>query len=144
MSVPVSMNASKQRLAVIWLIGAGLLVLLVVLQSVRGVYTDELDTVWAWLLPSIMPTLSLIIGVLVSDARQREHSDVNIDPFFPRLTVTLSCVYLCTVAATILLQPFSSSTPVGLMNMSHFWLAPFQGLVSAAMGALFVRQDEKK
>jgi hypothetical protein len=45
--------------------------------------------------------------------------------------------------ATILFQPLVSATPLELMNMSHLWLAPFQGLVSASMGALFVRQNEK-
>ena len=68
MSATVPMNAAKRRLAVVWFGGAGLLCLLVALQSVRGVYTGETEKAWAWLLPSIMPTLSLIIGVLVFPA----------------------------------------------------------------------------
>lgn len=141
MSTPVSMSLAKRRLAVVWFVGAGLLFLLVLLQSVRGIYGGQTDQAWAWLLPSVMPTLSLIIGVLVADARQPQRVNITIDPFIPGLAVTLSVVYFVTVVCTILLQPFSSATPLGLMSMSHLWLAPFQGLVSAVMGALFVKQQ---
>jgi hypothetical protein len=137
------MNAAKRRLAVVWFGGAGLLCLLVALQSVRGVYTGETEKAWAWLLPSIMPTLSLIIGVLVSDAQYPDRPEHAVDAFFPRLATVFSAVYLATVLATILFQPIVSATPLELMNMSHLWLAPFQGLVSALMGALFVQQPEK-
>ena len=136
----VSMDKEKKRLALIWFVGAGLLFCLVLIQSVRNVYGTQTEKAWAWLLPSVMPTLSLIVGVLVSDVAQQGRVDIQVDPFVPMLAAISSCVYLVIVSATILLQPLSQSTPLTLMNMSHLWLAPLQGLVSGLMGALFVKQ----
>lgn len=139
MTATASMKRAKRQLAVIWFVGAALICLLLGLQSIRGIYGDDTDKAWAWLLPSITPTLSLIIGTLVSEAQQPDRPDSTIDGFYSRLASIFSIAYLVTVSGTILVQPFSTSTPLGLMSMSHFWLAPFQGLVSAALGALFVR-----
>jgi hypothetical protein len=136
----VSMDREKKRLAVIWFVGFAFLFCLVFVQSVRGVYGDQWEKPWAWLLPSVMPTLSLILGVLVSDLTQQNRQDIQVDSFVPRMAAAFSIVYLLIVSLTILLQPFSRYSPLTLMNMSHLWLAPLQGLVSAVLGALFVRQ----
>jgi hypothetical protein len=142
MSDPLAIRADvvKKRLAVIWFTGAGLLFLLVLALSFANVYGSETEQAWAWLLASIMPTLSLIVGVLVTDAQQPGQDDKIIDGFIPRLAIIFSIVYLMTVASTILVQPLSGRTPLTLMNQSHLWLAPFQGLVTSLMGVLFVKQ----
>lgn len=142
MSVPVLISAdvAKKRLAAIWFTGAGLLFLLVLALSFANVYGSETEQAWAWLLASVMPTLSLITGVLVTDAQQHSEGDKVIDVFIARLAAIFSIVYLITVATTILGQPFSGRTPLTLMSQSHLWLAPFQGLVTSLMGVLFVKQ----
>ena len=86
----VSMDREKKRLALIWFVGAGLLFCLVLLQSVRNVYGTQTEKAWAWLLPSVMPTLSLIVGVLVSDVGQGR-VDIQVDPFVPMLAAISSC-----------------------------------------------------
>jgi len=58
-----------------------------------------------------------------------------------RLSFTLSAVYLFVVALTVLLQPFAEATPFEIMKASNLWLGPFQGLVSAALGAFFIRGE---
>lgn len=138
----VSMRAAKRQLAVIWLVGAGLLFLIVIGQTFGGVYGDGVQRAWGWLLPSIMPTLSLIIGVLVSDAQQIGKADPQVDPFLVTIAKGFSGGYLLLLMATILLQPFASTTPLESLQTSHLWLGPLQGLVSALMGALFVKQDK--
>jgi hypothetical protein len=139
----VPIGVAKRRLAVIWLSGFGFLLCLLMAQSVRGVYGPKVEQAWAWLLPCVMPTLSLIVGVIVSDAQKPGPADKQVDRFIVRLAVAFSVAYLFVVSATILLQPFSSLTPLGLMTQSHLWLAPLQGLNTAVLGALFVRQDPK-
>lgn len=62
---------------------------------------------------------------------------------FFKLTKVLSVVYLVVVSLTVLLRPFSALPPVKLMNISNYWLAPMQGLTTAALGAFFVKQEIK-
>jgi hypothetical protein len=51
---------------------------------------------------------------------------------------------MIAVFSIVLLQPFSVLSPFELMSQSSLWLGPFQGLVSAAMGAFFIKAPEEK
>ncbi len=59
----VSMAQCEARLATLWFIGAGTLFTVVLIQTIMGHYGDKIDEVWGWFLPTVMPTLSLVIGV---------------------------------------------------------------------------------
>lgn len=133
----VSMSQCKRRLATLWFSGAGSVFLVVYLQMIFGRYGDKVGEVWSWTLPTIVPTLSLAIGVLVMDALGKGASVNRIDRFLYRLTFGLSCGYLLAVMFLFLLQPLSPVPPLQLMQQSNFWLGPFQGLVAAGMGAFF-------
>jgi len=135
----ISWTKSKKYLATLWFIGSGLIFLTLIIQTIMGRYVDNVNEVWKWFLPTIMPSLSLIIGVFVMDARGREEKIVTADRFFLRLSFGLSLLYLIVVSLTILLQPFSKLSPVELMKQSNLWLGPFQGLVSASLGAFFIK-----
>lgn len=137
----IDMRVAKRRLAMIWFVGAGLLFLTVLLQTILGHYHDLAERAWEWLLPSIMPTLSLIIGVLVSDFMGKGRADRPVDAFLFRMAAALSAAYLVTVSLPIFLHPFSNMTELDLMAMSHLWQGPFQGLVGAALGAFFVSRE---
>ena len=137
----VSMKNSKKRIAIVWLVGAGIVFVVVVLQSIRRVYGDKTSEAWAWYLPTVLPTLSLIVGVLASDALSTTKTVKTIDSFIYRLALALSIVYLTVVASTILLSPFSGWTPLELMKVSNLWLAPLQGIVAATIGVFFVSKD---
>jgi len=134
----ITIADSRKRLATIWFISAGLLFILLLFQTIFGVYGDKAKDAWSWLLPTIMPTLSLIIGVLVADTFSKRSKDEAVDKFIFQLSYFLSAAYLITVSITILLSPLSNQPPLELMKLSNLWLAPFQGLVSAALGAFFV------
>jgi hypothetical protein len=85
----------------------------------------------------------MMIGVLSANARSGIRLG-SVDRFGYRLAFVLSALYLGTVALTILLSPlaefYSGTDALELMRLSHLWLAPFQGLVAAALGTLFVEQ----
>ena len=132
-----SMAQCKRRLASLWFIGAGAIFLVAFLQAVFGRYGDKTSEVWSWLLPTIMPTLSLSIGVLIIDALGRGASIKQIDEFLYKLTFGLSSAYLMAVLLLFLLQPLTVVAPLHLMQQSNLWLGPFQGLVAAGMGAFF-------
>lgn len=124
----------------IWYGGGSLLFLFVLLQTFFGRYGEQPEKAWTWLLPTIMPTLSLITGVLVAKKPSNESSDSAPDSFLYRLAIILSIFYLSVVFLTLLLQPFSPLTIYELMAKSNLWLAPMQGLVTAALGVFFTQK----
>lgn len=135
----VSVARCKRWLATVWFIGGGLVFFVVLIQSLLGRYGDDTNEIWGWLLPTVVPTLSLIVGVLVFDAVQSDKINRKVDRFLFRLTVGLSAAYLGAVFLVIALQPLAAAPPLQLMTQANIWLGPFQGLVAAAMGAFFVK-----
>jgi hypothetical protein len=136
----VSMTKSKKSLTMLWFLSAGILFLVFIFQTLLGRYGDKVNEAWGWLLPTIMPTLSLIIGVLVIDASGKGIKMKTADRFFYSLSFCLSALYLLSVALTIFIKPFvAGASPIDLMKQSNLWLGPFQGLVSASLGAFFVK-----
>ncbi len=136
--LPVSF--CQHRLAVVWLIGSGLVFALLIAQTVGGKYGTQADKAFGWLLPTVLPTLLLIVGAVASEARRAE-SMATVDRFAFRMSLGLSAFYLVLVLATSLVQPFSSMTPLELMTTSHLWLGPVQGVVGIALGVFFTSRQ---
>jgi hypothetical protein len=142
----VSLDAVRGRLATIWLSGAGLVVIIVVLQSLLHRFGPATQEAWGWLLPTIMPTLGMILTVLGYSALDPVASASVVRKDFFRLARALSIVYLAMVATTVLIGPFAASDGAGmidLMHTSNLWLGPMQGLVASALGVLFVTKQKK-
>jgi hypothetical protein len=135
------MRACKRKLAILWFSSAGVMLITFVLQTIFGHYGTHSDDAWAWLLPTIMPTLSLIIAVLVAEAVGKSDEDRTSDRFMFHLAFILSAGYLVMVALTVFLQPFAENPPVETFKQSSLWLGPVQGLVTAALGVFFVQQQ---
>lgn len=141
MSAALPMRRCKRRLASVWFVLAGLIFLLLVIQSVMGHYGARATDAWGWFLPNVMPTLSLIVGVLVLDQLGGGVKTRTADAFLYRLALWLSCAYLLLILLSILIQPFAPLPPLDLMQQSNLWLGPLQGLVAGALGAFFVKAD---
>jgi len=140
----ISWAKCKRLLATLWFTGSGVIFFIVSFQTILGRYGENANEAWGWLLPTVMPTLSLIIGVMVMDALGRGTKIKTVDRFIFTLAFGLSVVYLLMVVLMILMQPFSSLSPLELMKQSNLWLGPFQGLVSALLGAFFIRVEKEK
>jgi len=137
----VPLDTARSRLATVWLCGAGLVLLVVVFQSLLGRYGDKTPEALGWLLSAIMPTLLLIITVLGYTALVPEFQRSVVRRDFFRVARYLSTAYLALVALTVLIGPFAAADGAGmikLMHMSDLWLGPIQGLVASALGVLFV------
>jgi hypothetical protein len=135
----MSMRASMWRLAIIWFAGGGFLFVILVGQSLTGYYEPRTEDAWGWFLPTVMPTLSLIVAALVADYRKAAVAgrEQQAGPLF-WLGAGLSVFYLLLVALSILLQPLLAETsPLTLMQRSNLWLGPLQGLCVAALGFFF-------
>jgi hypothetical protein len=136
------MMIAKKRLALIWLAGAGVLFAIMFVQTLLGKYGQNTEAAWSWLLPTILPTASLVVGVLVTEAVGVARRPVEVNPFVYRLAAGLSIVYLSAVLLTLLAIPFSDYSPIDVMRKANLGLGPFQGLVTAAMGAFFVYKQK--
>ena len=65
----MDMTASQQRLAILWFGASGVIFALVLSRlAFGGIPPDGSKLVWTWLLPNVVPTLSLMIAVLVAEA----------------------------------------------------------------------------
>jgi hypothetical protein len=129
--------AGQRKLVLIWLIGSCPSVALLLTRSF-GPNADEIEKVWSWLLPSIMPTLSLVVGTYAATALTQLREDRTVDTVFFRVAVALSLVYLLIVTLTILIYPFSSSPATTTLGRIGLVLGPVQGLVSACLGVFFI------
>jgi hypothetical protein len=139
----VPLDHVRSRLAALWLVTAGVIILTLVIQSLRQVYGPAVQEVWGWILPTLMPTLGLIVTVLGYTALDPSVTEAVVRRSFFVLSFWLSASYLFLILLTILIQPFSTAEPVGLMRMSNLWLGPFQGLVASALGVLFVSKKRR-
>jgi len=91
----------KKRLATLWFIGSGAIFFVVLFQAIFGKYGDQVTGAWEWFLPTIMPTLSLILSVFIIDTFGKGIQTKTVDRFLFRLTFALSGVYLLVVAGLI-------------------------------------------
>jgi len=134
------MDKCRNRLALLWFIGGGIVFFTVLVQTFLGQYGDQSDQAWGWLLPTIMPTLSLIVSVLIVDALAAESKPKTISSFVYRLTFGLSAAYLLVVILTIYISTDHEKT-LKLMGQSNIWLGPFQGLVVASLAVFFSKAE---
>jgi hypothetical protein len=145
MDPTLSLDAVRARLSAVWLVGTGIVFVLLVVQSLLGRYEDKTQEAWGWLLPTIMPTLGLIVTVLGYTALDPIFSQAVVRRSFFRVAIWLSVMYLLLILLTIGVQPFvarDANAAVELMRTSQLWLGPFQGLVASALGVLFVSKKD--
>ncbi len=133
----VDIGPCKVRLAQLWLAGGAVLYGILLAQSLIGYYGEEVADAWSWLLPTTLPTLSLIVGLLVADTKRKPKKTDQVNRFVFQLAMGLSAFYLTAVLLTLLVQPLIEFAPPEVMKRSNLWLAPLQGLVAAALGAFY-------
>ena len=152
-AVMLPLETARWRLGAVWFAGSGLIFALLVVQSIAGVYEDRAQSIWGWVLPNLVPTLSLMIGVFAGAAllEEADTDKMRVRRGFYRLSVGLSCFHLMAVLLTILAQPLmpalsaeSTVDPRASLEMSNLWLGPLQGFVAATLGTLFFSKTGKR
>ena len=132
----IDLDRARNKLTVVWFGGAAVLVMLVIIQSAIGRFEGFTQEFWAWFTPTIFPTLALIIGVIGSTALE-DDAGRTVKRFFFQAALALSAAYLILLLLTMLLEPVAGVHDMKYYNLSNYWLAPIQGVVVAAVGALF-------
>jgi hypothetical protein len=130
------LEESRAALSKLWFSGSLLPFLVLVVQSTLGKFSDHLQEVWAWFIPTVLPTLSLMVAVLGSAALGEDDPRLVRKDFF-HLAQKLSLAYIGLLSVTILIEPFSPLEGIKLLTASNYWLTPMQGLVVAALSVLF-------
>ncbi len=143
----IARSHCKRKLAIMWLSVSAFLFIMLIIQTIFGKYGVKDSEAWAWLLQTIMPSLSLIMSVFVIDAISDNDDEKLVDSFFYRLSYTLSFTYLALVVFTILAQPFAftfgNMSALEMMKKSGLWLGPLQGLVGGALAMFFIKSERK-
>jgi hypothetical protein len=139
----VDLRKAAWRLAVLWLLGGGVLIFVLIGQTYGGLYGERADAAWSWFLPTVMPTLSLIIGSLAAEYVGDDSKPRRLDRRLVHLATGLSAVYLLLVAVSILAAALlAHRTPsIELLQRSSLWLGPIQGLVAGSLGAIYRRAE---
>lgn len=148
----VPLEKVRTQLALVWFGGAGAFLVLLIVQSLGTVFTGKVPDLFAWALPTIMPTLGLIGSVLAAQAVVRagtEMKDAWVRASFFRLTRLLSIAYLVvllvgTPAITVVASTRTGANALEMLALSNYWLAPLQTLVALVMGALFFSKEQKE
>lgn len=141
----VPLETARWQLGTVWFAGAGMIFLLLMIQSLTGVYEGIVQGVWGWALPNLAPMLSLMLGTFAGAAvaETTETDSMRVRRPFLRLSLGLSIFHLLAVGLTLCIRPFvptlsgTDEDAMQLFVVSNLWLGPIQGLVAAALGALF-------
>jgi hypothetical protein len=146
MGAVMTLEKCKRQLVVLWFSGSAVLFLITLATTTFGFYRElEADT-WGWLFANILPTLSLMVSVLVTGARQNDAAETA-NMFVFRLAFWLSLAYMMLLLFTMLVpvvnstrQPYTAQAPVIFVKQAQqLYLAPIQGLVAGLLGAFFFK-----
>ena len=138
----MSVTQCKKRLSTLWFVGSAIVFSIILFQTFFGHYSDKAQEAWSWFLPTVLPTLSLMIGVFVTEALWGRYTEKHIDSFIFKLSFYLSIFYFVIVFLTVMMQPVVTNAAIGFLKQSNLWLAPIQGLAAASIGAFFVKTGQ--
>ncbi|GAA0859611.1 hypothetical protein [Aliiglaciecola litoralis] len=136
----IATRTAQKRIALIWYVGAGILFFIFILQSMLGKYGDDTELAWNWLLPAIMPTISLITAVLITELSSPDSGKMG-DQFLYRMAIVSSIIYMGVLYLVVFLSPFieGERSALEILQSSQLWIAPLQGVVAGILGAYFVK-----
>ena len=138
----IKLSLALNRLTRLWWPMSTVIFTVLVLQSIFGKYGSAVEQAWAWLLPTLFPTLSVLVVSQVVNVRNVTVNSVKVSSY--RLTWALSLFYLLMAFAVIFLQPFVSLPALTFLSASNLYLAPLQGLVLAALYFLIVSRGHER
>ena len=142
MSARIPVAQSQRRLLAVWGGMSSLAAVMVLVQtSPHGAYHSNAGDVWEWFLPTVVPTMSLIIGTVVAEARGPAASG-TVDVFYYRLALWASLAYLALVVG-LLLTYAQSPTPVADLKSTSRFVTGLYSLVGLALGTFFVSKKSE-
>jgi hypothetical protein len=141
----MSLTQCQRRLLLVWYLGAAPAFVVLSGQTLTSFYEghgQNPNEVWGWFLPTLMPTLLLVTGVVAAQARKSHPDEHTVERYYFRLSFGLSVFYLLVVNLVLLAMPLilqwqDPQSIIGYLTKSSLFLGPIQGLVGATLGAVF-------
>jgi hypothetical protein len=133
----MNMKKAKNILMLIWLVLSGFMFIILFIQTIGGSkYGNMVNEVWAWFLPLLMPSLTLIVSSVVAEATGLVQQKTRVNSTIFIMALSLSSLYLLSLLVIVLLTFVDQ--PIALMQRSSIALGPLQGLVSSSIGIFFI------
>ena len=139
-----TLEATRAHLFRLWMVGSGICALILASEAVGGRFDPDPSEVFGWLMPNVLPTLSLMVALIRAEATQAEEDTQLVKPLFASFAIWGSRVYLGAILITILVEPFTNYQPLELLKLSNLWLGPLQGLVVSSIGVLFLTERQRE
>ena len=156
------LETARLRAAVVWFAGSAILLLvLIAFGELSNLYNEKPSNLWAWALPTFMPTLGLVISVLVSSATMTEgarKTPTYVQRGVYQLSQAASVFYLVVLVCCVVYVSTSiprhgdskegkgqsdESQRIEALAEKSYFLAPLQSVAVALLGAMFFRQGAK-
>lgn len=128
-----------ERLFHTWLIGAVILGLIVLAQTIAGKYGEDQSLAWSWYLSVMTAPCSLLtVAAFVDPKSAWRKADANQFKF--RAALWTSVLLLLIAFGTLLAEPLVSMSWYDLFAQTGIFVAFLQALVTAAVGAVVFDQ----
>lgn len=128
------MQAVRVRLSYMWFSFSGIIFLILLIQSIND--PDVAKTIWAWFTPLVLPGTGLIVGLWIAVA-QLERKPTRLNEFTASLSYGIVVFYFFCLFATILAEPFVSSSLSDWLETSQLWVGIVQAPTLAIIGKVF-------
>jgi hypothetical protein len=97
-----------------------------------------------WLLPSIIPTLSLVTGVWANNTIKKKRNTEKVAKGTYRVVLAVSIFYLVFIGLIFAIQPMVPKDPMDVIKDSNLILGPLQGVVCVFIGIFFTDDTKSK
>jgi hypothetical protein len=142
----VPLHAARGRLAVLWTIGSGVIVFILIAQSLGNVYHQRVAEVWASVALMFAPALLLVIIASAADALKPIGATGGpcVHRTFYLVAFCLSAANLFLIVGTIACEPIAvylhpddGFAPADVLRASMLWMIPFHIIVLGVVAILF-------
>jgi peptidoglycan/LPS O-acetylase OafA/YrhL len=133
----MTIGRARSTIAIVWSIGVAPMFIMLIAMTLFGRFDKDWDTPWNWFLPLTCPILGVIITALTIKEHEA-HSHQIKSPHVFWLGLAVSVLYLLSIYAIVLVQPFTDQSLEKLMRSSGWYLGIVQGFASAFVGKFFV------
>lgn len=126
----------RVKITGLWLVSSGLLLLLIVVSAINN--PENARTSLAWLAPSILPGIGLIVGLWASvGIKAKEVSTGSSSSMARKLCFYFSLFYFVLLMFSYLSHPFVNMKISEWLELSQLWIALIQAPTLALLGFVF-------
>ena len=70
----IEFKKAKHKLSTVWFVFSAVLLSIMLVMSLNGKFGEKESEAWGWFLPTVLPTLSLILAIFLADINEKKPS----------------------------------------------------------------------